>query len=96
MRMLVIEKEEWDPLSDPTQLKHYWEPTQDPDDFDWTLGLALCWTPFHDYSEPAQKKTYVVLVAVMRKLARHLGLPFAAAAEELRNDAEMTPTLILV
>ena len=95
-RMLVIAKEEWDHLSDPTQLKHYWEPTQDPDDFHWTLGLALCWTPFHDCSEPAQKKEYVMSVAVVRKPARHLGLPFAAAVEELRDEAEMTPTLLLV
>ena len=54
LRTLVIEKEEWDHLSDPTQLKHYWEPTQDSNDFHWTLGLALCWTPFHDCSEPAR------------------------------------------
>ena len=96
LRMLVIAKEEWDHLSDPAQLKHYWEPTQDPDDFHQTLGLALCWTPFHDCSEPARKKEYVVSVAVMQKPARHLGLPFAAAAEELRDEAEMTPTLLLV
>ena len=96
LRTLVIEKEEWDHLSDPAQLKHYWEPTQDCDDFHWTLGLALCWTPFHDCSEPVQKKEYVMSVAVIRKLAQHLGLPFAAAAEELRDDTEMTPTLVLV
>ena len=96
LRMLVIKKEEWDYLSDPTQLKHYWEPTQDSHDFHRTLGLALCWTPFHECSEPAQKKEYVVLVAVMRKPARHFGLPFTAAAEELWDDAEMTPTLLLV
>ena len=35
-------------------------------------------------------------VAVVRKPARHLRLPFAAAAEELRDYAEMTPTLVLV
>ena len=35
-------------------------------------------------------------VAVMRKPTQHFGLPFAAAAEELRDDAEMTPTLLLV
>ena len=35
-------------------------------------------------------------VAVMRKPAWHLGLPFAAAAEELWDDAEMTPMLLLV
>ena len=96
LRTLVIEKEEWDHLSNPTQLKHYWEPTQDSDDFHRTLGLALCRTPFHDYSEPARKKEYVVLVAVVRKPARHFGLPFTAAVEELWDDAEMTPTLLLV
>ena len=96
LRTLVIAKDEWDHLSDSTQLKHYWEPTQDPDDFHRTLGLALCWTPFHDCSEPARKKEYVVSVAVMRKPAWHSGLPFAAAVEELRDDAEMTPMLLLV
>ena len=35
-------------------------------------------------------------VAVMRKPAQHFGLPFAAAAVELWDDAEMTPTLLLV
>ena len=35
-------------------------------------------------------------VAVMRKPAQHSGLPFVAAVEELRDDAEMTPTLLLV
>ena len=53
LRTLVIEKKEWDHLSDPAQLQHYWEPTQDPNDFHRTLGLAFCWTPFHDYPEPA-------------------------------------------
>ena len=96
LRTLVIAKDEWDHLSDPAQLKHYWEPAEDPDDFHWTLGLALCWTPFHDCSEPVRKKEYVVSVAVVRKPARHSGLPFAAAVEELRDDAEMTPTLLLV
>ena len=44
LRMLVIAKEEWDHLSNPAQLKQYWEPTQDPNDFHRTLGLALHWT----------------------------------------------------
>ena len=35
-------------------------------------------------------------VAIVRKLAWHFGLPFVAAAEELWDDIEMTPTLILV
>ena len=96
LRTLVIEKKEWDHLSDPAQLQHYWEPTQDPNDFHRTLGLALCWTPFHDCSEPVRKKEYVVSVAVVWKPARHFGLPFAAAAEELQDDTEMTPTLVLV
>ena len=35
-------------------------------------------------------------VAVMRKLAWHLGLPFTAAADEFRGNADETPTLLLV
>ena len=35
-------------------------------------------------------------VAVVRKPARHLRLPFTTAAEELWDNAEMTPTLLLV
>ena len=48
LRTLVIEKEEWDHLSDLAQLECYWEPTQNSDDFHRTLALVLCWTPFHD------------------------------------------------
>ena len=96
LRTLVIEKGEWDHLSDPTQLECYWEPTQDSDDFHRTLGLALCWTPFHDCSNTGQRKEYVMLVAIMQKPAQHFGLPFAAIAEELWGDAEMTPTLLLI
>ena len=96
LRTLVIEKGEWDHLSDTTQLERYWEPSQDFNDFHRTLGLALCWTPFHDCSNTRQRKEYVMSVAVVQKLAWHLRLPFAAAAEELWDDAEMTPTLILI
>ena len=95
LRTLVIEKPEWDHLSDPAQLERYWEPTQDSNDFHRTLGSALCWTPFHDCTVTGQWKEYVVSVAVVRKPARHFGLPFAAAAGELRDDAEMTPTLLV-
>ena len=35
-------------------------------------------------------------VAIVRKLAWHFGLLFVAAAEELWDDVEMTPTLVLV
>ena len=69
LRTLVIEKEEWDCLSDPAQFEHYWEPTQDSNDFHQTLGLALCWTPFHDCLDTGQRKEYVLLVAVVRKPA---------------------------
>ena len=34
-------------------------------------------------------------VAIVRKLAWHFGLPFTAAAGELWDDAEMTPTLLV-
>ena len=96
LRTLVIQKEEWDHLSDPAQLEHYWEPTQDPDNFHWTLGLALCWTPFHDCSNTAQRKEYVVSVGIMQKPARHFGLPFEAAVGELWDDAKITSTLLLI
>ena len=96
LRTLIIQKGEWDHLSNPTLLEHYWEPTQNSDDFHCTLGLALCWTPFHDCSNTGQRKEYVMSVAIVRKPARHLGLPFTAAAEELWNAAEETPTLLLV
>ena len=48
LRSLVIEKEEWDHLSNPTLLECYWEPTQKSEDFHRMLALAFCWTPFHD------------------------------------------------
>ena len=65
MRTLIIEKREWDLLSDPAQLECYWEPTQDPGDFHRTLGLALCWTPFHDCENKGRSKEFVVSVAVV-------------------------------
>ena len=57
LRTLVVEKGEWDHLLDPVQLERYWEPTQDSDDFHRTLGLALCWIPFHDCSNTRQRKS---------------------------------------
>ena len=35
-------------------------------------------------------------VAVVRKLARYVGLPFSTAADEFRDDVEATPILLLV
>ena len=96
LRTLVIEKEEWDHLSDPTQLERYWEPTQDSNDFHRTLALALCWTPFHDCKDTGHRKEYVVSVTIVRKPARHLGLPFTAAAGEFWENEDETPTLLLI
>ena len=96
LRTLIIEKEDWDHLSDPAQLEHYWEPTQDSVDFHQTLRLALCWTPFHDCMNIMWKKKFVVSVAVVRKPGWHDRLPFADAAEEFRDNTNMTPMLLLI
>ena len=97
LQTLVIEKKEWDHLSDPAQLAHFWEPTQNPEDFHRTLALALCWTPFHDSPDAQQKKEYIMSVAVVRKLSQYKGLPFVTAAEEFRDSAnETTHSLLLV
>ena len=96
LRTLVIEKEEWDHLSDPAQLERYWEPTQNSDNFHWTLALALCWIPFHDSKDTGRKKECVVSVAVVRKPARHLGLPFTTATDEFQDNTDETPTLLLI
>ena len=97
LRTLVIEKKEWDHLTDPAQLTHFWEPTQNPEDFHCTLALALCWTPFHDSPNAQRKKEYVMSISVVRKPSRHNGLPFLTAAEEFRDSAnETTHSLLLV
>ena len=57
LRTLIIEREEWGYLSDPAQLRHYWEPTDDPDDFHQTLGLAVCWTPFMTVRSLGRRKS---------------------------------------
>ena len=97
LRTSVIEKKEWDRLSDPTQLAHFWEPTQNPEDFHGTLALALCWTQFYDSANDQRKGEYVMSIAVVRKPSWHDGLPFVAAAEEFRDSAnKMTHSLLLV
>ena len=97
LRTLVIEKKDWDHLSDPAQLAHFWEPTQNPEDFHHTLALALCWTPFHDSPDAQRKNEYIMSVAVVRKPSWHDGLPFVTAAEEFRDSAnETTHSLLLV
>ena len=82
MQTLVIEKREWDQLCDPSCLEQYWEPTQEPGDFHRTLGLALCWTRFHDCEKRKRDDEFVVSVAVVQKPSRHVALPFSDAAEE--------------
>ena len=96
LRTLVIEKKEWDHLSDPAQLAHFWEPTQNPEDFHRTLALALCWTPFHDSPNAQRKGEYVMSVVVVRKPSRHNGLPFVTAAEEFRDSANKTTHSLLL
>ena len=96
MRTLVIEKREWDQLGDPSHLEQYWEPTQEPGDFHRTLGLAFCWTPFHDCERRKQDNKFVVSVAVVRKPSQHAGLSFLDAAAEFRDNNNRTHTLLLV
>ena len=96
LRTLVIEKKEWDHLSDPAQLAHFWEPSQNPEDFHRTLALALCWTPSHNSPDDERKKEYVMSVAVVRKPSRHEGLPFLTAAEEFWESAKETSHCLLL
>ena len=97
LQTLVIEKKEWDHLSDPAQLAHFWEPTQNPEDFHRTLALALCWTLFHNSPDAQQKKEYVMSVAVVKKPSWHDRLPFLTTAEEFQDSAnETTHSLLLV
>ena len=37
---------------------------------------------FHDCEDTARRKEYVVLVAIVQKLARYRAIPFSTAAEE--------------
>ena len=95
-RTLVIEKEDWAHLSEPTSLTQYWEPSQGPEDFHWTFALALCRTVFHDCEDASQRAEYMVSVAVVRKLARFAAILFASAFNKFRHDSDDSPTLILV
>ena len=72
LRTLIIEKEEWAHLSNPTSLTHYWEPTQGSGDFHRTFAFALCRTAFHDCEDTSWRKEYVVSVAVVQKLAWYM------------------------
>ena len=93
---LVIEQDEWDRLSDPAYLAHYWEPTQEPGDFHQTFALAICWSCYSDCKDPSRKDEYVVSVAVIQKPAGFAGIPFALAADSLSNPDEKESTLLIV
>ena len=93
---LVIEQEEWDRLSDPAFLAHYWEPTQEPSDFHRTFALLLCQSWYSNCEDESHKQEYVVSVAIIRKLARFAGVPFALAADEFNNPTEKTTALLMV
>ena len=84
LRTLLIEKREWDHLSNPAQLKCYWEPTQKSEDFHRMLALALCWTPFHNCKDAGRKKEYVMSVTIIQKPARHFGLLYGSCRRVLR------------
>ena len=96
MRTLVIEKRDWNHLTDPASLVHYWEPSQGNEDFHRTFALALCKTIYHDCAEAFWRKEYVVSVAVVQKLALYAAIPFSNAIDEFEDDLEPSPTLLLV
>ena len=96
MRTLVIEKRDWNHLTDLASLAHYWEPSQGNEDFHRTFALALCKTIYHDCAEASWRKEYVVSVAVVQKLALYAAIPFSNAVDEFEDDLEPSPTLLLV
>ena len=96
LRTLVVEKEEWAQLSDPTSLTKYWELTQVLEDFHQTFALVLCRTAFHDCDNTSRRKEFVVSVGVVWKPARYAVIPFTTAADEFRDDMDDSPTLLLV
>ena len=56
----------------------------------------MCQTVFHDCEDTSQRKEYIVSVAIVRKLAQHVAIPFSTAAKEFRDYSEASPTLLLV
>ena len=86
LRTLVIEKEEWAHLSNPASLTRYSE----------TFALALCQTAFHDCEDTSRRKEYIMLVAIVQKLARYMAILFSTATDEFRDDSKASPTLLLV
>ena len=96
LHSLVIELAEWEHLSDPTYLAHYWEPTQEPGDFHRTFALAICRSCYSDCKDKSCKDEYMVSVAMIRKPAHLAGLPFSLAADGLSDPNEKELTLLIV
>ena len=85
---LVIEKKEWDRLSDPAQLAHFWEPTQNAEDFHGTLALALCWTPFHDSPDAQRKGECIMYARLLENRPGTTGFPLW----QLQKNSRTVPT----
>ena len=96
LRSLVIKQEEWDHLSDPAYLAHYWEPTQEQGDFHRTFALVLCQSRYSDCEDESCREEYVVSVAIIQKLAHFAGIPFALVVDEFSNPTEKNPILLIV
>ena len=94
LRSLVIEPAEWERLSDPAYLAHYWESTQEPGDFHWTFALAICQSHYSDCKDKSRKDEYVVSVAMIRKPASLAGLPFSLAVDGLSDPNKKESTLL--
>ena len=93
---LVIKPAEWECLSDPAYLAHYWEPTQEPGDFHWTFALAICQSCYSNCKDKSRKDECVVSVAMIQKPACLAGLPFSLAADRLSDPNKRESTLLIV
>ena len=96
IRTLVIPAADLERLCDPANLKKYWEPDDDPDNFHTTLALAFVKDKFYDCPDESRRQEMAVSVAVVRKPAQKRAMAFEQAAAELKNDTERTSTLLLV
>ena len=96
MHTMVIPRADLQRLCDPTRLKEFWEPTQDPGSFHTTLALVFVRDVFHDCDDKSRQNDLEVSVAVVCKPAHLSAMTFSAAAIELLDPAEQTPTLLIV
>ena len=96
MCTMVIPRADLQRLCDPAQLKEFWEPTEDPASFHTTLALVFVRDVFHDCDNKSRRNDLEVSVAVVHKPAHLSAMTFSAAAIELLDLAEQTPTLLIV